>query len=57
MKTVYWQLTLGDTIDQSIPIDYIDPPERFAKNYDMGYEHAKCPAWKEYGKNLSLIHI
>ncbi len=55
MKTVYWSLSLGDAVDQVIPTDYTDPPERFAKDYDMGYEHAKCPAWKEYGKNTWLV--
>ena len=55
MKKVYWSFTLGDTLDQTLPTDYTDPPEKFAKDYDKGYQHAMCPAWKEYG--LSLIHI
>lgn len=55
MKKVYWSLTLGDTIDQVLPPDYTDPPEKFATGYDVRYEHAKCPAWKEYGKNTWLI--
>ena len=55
MKTVYWSFSLGEAIDQVIPTDYTDPPEKFEKNYDMGYEHTKCPAWKEYGKNTWLV--
>ena len=44
MKTVYWSFSLGDTLDQTLPTDYTDPPEKFAKDYDKGYQ-------------LSLIHI
>ena len=51
MKTVYWSFSLGDTLEQTLPTDYTDPPEKFGKDYDKGYQHAMCPAWKEYGKN------
>ena len=33
MKTVYWSFSLGDTLDQTLPTDYTDPPEKFAKDY------------------------
>jgi len=55
MKTVYWSFSLGDTLEQTLPTDYTDPPEKFGKDYDKGYQHAMCPAWKEYGKNTWLV--
>ena len=36
--------------------DYFEPPSPALKGYDMGYRHAKCPAWKEYYKNTFALH-
>ena len=48
MKKVYWSYSIGDNIDDALPVDYMPSPERYRKGYDMAYDHAKCPAFIEY---------
>ena len=55
MKTVYWSYSIGDNIDDTLPSDYVPELIPYRKGYDPRYDHSKCPAFKEYTKNMWLI--
>ncbi len=51
---VYWSYTIGDT-DDTFPIEFVSGPKKYLSGYDMAYDHAKCPAWKQYYNNTWVI--
>ena len=55
MKKVYWSYSIGDNIDDALPVDSVPSLEKYRKGYDMSYDHAKCPAFMEYTKNMWLV--
>lgn len=59
MKKVYYLPTIGSKDDfkkEYFPPDYIPEPKKFGSKYDRNYDHAKCPAWSEWGKNVWVFH-
>lgn len=59
MKKVYYLPTIGanDSFQKEyFPEDYIPAPKKFSSGYDRNYSHAKCPAWKEWGKNIWVFY-
>ena len=56
MKKVYWSYSIGeDPTTDPLPEDYVESPKKFKSGYDTRYDHSKCPAWKEWGKNTWII--
>ena len=51
---VYWSYTIGDT-DDTFPNEFVSGPKKYLSGYDMEYDHAKCPAWKQYYSNTWVI--
>tara|TARA_B000000609_G_C24100144_1_gene307939 strand:- start:104 stop:763 length:660 start_codon:yes stop_codon:yes gene_type:complete len=51
---VYWSYRIGEEQEQ-FPSEFIDSPKKYLAGYDMSYDHAKCPAWKNYYNNTWVI--
>ena len=51
---IYWSYTIGDTED-TFPNEFVGGPKKYLSGYDMKYDHAKCPAWKEYTENMWVV--
>ena len=64
IKTVYYNYVMAGSEESFLdpketdffPEDYFEEPQPALKGYDMNYRHAKCPAWKEYHKNVWSLH-
>ena len=59
MKKVYYLPTIGKQDDfkkEYFPEDYIPQPTKFGSKYDRNYDHSKCPAWTEWGKNTWVFY-
>jgi hypothetical protein len=61
MKTVkiFYNYSLGSFEKENVnclPEDYFIEPKRYTADYDSGYQHSRCPAWKEYYKNTFTLY-
>ena len=55
MKKVYWNYWFGDDHEAKLPDEFMITPKKFRAGYDPEYDHAKCPAWKEYTENMWVV--
>jgi hypothetical protein len=61
MKTIkiFYNYSLGSFEKENVdclPEDYFIEPKRYTADYDSGYQHSRCPAWKEYYKNTFTLY-
>ena len=54
MKKAYWTYKIGEDGTQ-FPPEFHQAPKLYQSDYDMRYDHSKCPAWKKWTDNTWVI--